>query len=269
MNIHPTAIIHPEAKLHPTVKVGAYAVIEGPAVIGEDCVISPHAILTSEVVMGPRNVIGHGALIGGDPQDLAFKTEVKSRVVIGEDNRIREYATIHRGTAEGSETVVGNHCYLMAGAHLAHNVRIGNHVILANNVLVAGYVTIEDHVFVGGGSVFHQFIRVGAYAICQGLSGYGKDLPPYVIGARVNGVAGLNVIGLRRNGFNAEQRAEAKRAFDLLYRSGHNTKQAIEAAALENWTEVGERFWEFARTAKKKGLCDWLGSRGGAIQTDD
>jgi UDP-N-acetylglucosamine acyltransferase len=157
----------------------------------------------------------------------------------------------------------------MAGAHLGHNARIGDHVILANNVLVAGHATIGDYVFAGGGAVFHQFIRVGAYAICQGISGFGKDLPPYVIGADVNGVAGLNVIGLRRNGFNGEQRAEAKRAFDLLYRCGHNTKQAIEAAALESWTEVGERFWEFARTAKKKGLCDWLGSRRGANQTDE
>jgi UDP-N-acetylglucosamine acyltransferase len=263
VNIHPTAVIHPQAQIHPSVQVGAYAVIEGPAIIGEDCVISPHAILSSEVVLGPRNVIGHGALIGGDPQDLAFRRDVKSRVVIGEGNRIREYATIHRGTAEGSETVVGNHCYLMAGAHLAHNVRLGDHVILANNVLVAGYVTIEDRVFVGGGSVFHQHIRVGAYAICQGLSGFGKDIPPYVIAARINGVAGLNVVGLRRNGFNAEQRAEIKRAFDLLYRRGLNTKQAIEAAALENWTGIGERFWTFVGAAKKKGLCDWLGSRGG------
>jgi UDP-N-acetylglucosamine acyltransferase len=263
VNIHPTAVIHPEAKIHPSVTVGPYAVIEGPAVIAEGCVISAHAIITGEVQMGPRNTIGHGALIGGDPQDLAFKPEVKSRVVIGEGNRIREYVTIHRGTAEGSETVVGSHCYLMAGAHLAHNVRLEDYVILANNALLGGYVTIGERVFVGGGAVFHQFIRVGAYAICQGISGFGKDLPPYVIGADVNGVAGLNVVGLRRAGFNPEQRAEVKRAFDILYRRGHNTKQALAAAELETWTDVGRRFWDFVGSAKKKGLCDWLGSRKG------
>jgi UDP-N-acetylglucosamine acyltransferase len=109
VNIHPTAVIHPKADLHPSVKVGPYAVIEGPATIGEDCVISAHAIITGDVVMGPRNTIGHGALIGGDPQDLAFKPDVSSRVRIGEGNRIREYVTIHRGTAPESETVVENH----------------------------------------------------------------------------------------------------------------------------------------------------------------
>lgn len=257
--IHPTAVIHPEAQLHPTVTVGPYAVIEGPAVIGEGCAIAAHAIIGGHVTMGPRNSIGYGAVVGGDPQDFAFNPSVNSRVVIGEGNKIREYVTIHRGTAEGTETVIGNQCFLMVGAHLAHNVRLGNNVILANNVLLGGHVQIADRVFVGGASVFHQFIRVGSYVICQGNSGFSKDIPPFVLAAGRNQVAGLNVIGLRRSGFNAEQRAEIKRAFDLLYRSGRNTSQAVAAAAEQSWPVAGV-FWDFVAAAKKKGICAWVGS---------
>lgn len=259
--IHPTAIIHPDAQIAANVAIGPYAVIEGAAVIGEGCVIQAHAIIGAHVVMGKNNAIGHGALIGGDPQDFAFKPEVRSRVVIGDHNRIREYATLHRGTVEGSDTVVGDHCFLMAGAHLAHNVCLGNHVVLANNVLLGGYVQMGDRVFAGGGAVFHQFVRVGEYTICQGRSGFGKDIPPFVIAAERNGIAGLNIIGLRRSGFDAAQRGEIKRAFDLLYRSGRNVAQAQEAARAESWSEPGRRFWEFVATAKKRGLCAWLGAR--------
>lgn len=262
--IHPTAIIHPEAKLAADVTVGPYAVIEGAAVIGDGCTIAAHAIIGAHVVMGRENTIGHGALVGGDPQDFAFKPEVRSRVVIGNNNRIREYVTIHRGTTDDSETVVGDHCYLMAGAHLAHNVRMGSHVILANNVLLGGHVEVGDRVFVGGGCVFHQHIRVGHNAICQGASGFGKDIPPFVIGAEINGVAGLNVIGLRRSGFTSEQRAEIKRAFNLLYRSGKNVSQAIEAADALEWDAPGRAFWEFVKGAKKRGLVALLKSAGSA-----
>ena len=266
--IYPTAIIHSQARLHPSVSVGPYAVIEGAAVIGEGCTISAHAIIGAHVVMGKNNAIGHGAIIGGEPQDFAFKPEVQSRVVIGDGNRIREYVTIHRGTTEGSETVIGDGCFLMVGAHLGHNVHLGNHVILANNVLLAGHVHIGHRVFVGGGSVFHQFVRVGDHAICQGLSAFGKDVPPYTLAAERNGVSGLNVVGLRRNGFTAPQRAEIKRAFDLLYRSGKNTTQALEASQSEEWTEVGRAFWDFIAGAKKRGLCNLLATRRGGGEVE-
>ena len=265
--IHPTAVIHPEAQLHPTVSVGPFAVIEGPAVIGEGCTIAAHAIIGGHVTMGARNSIGYGAIVGGDPQDFAFDPSVVSRVVIGDGNRIREYATIHRGTAPGSETVVGNNCFLMVGAHLAHNVRLGDNVVLANNVLVGGHVQIGDRVFVGGGTVFHQHIRVGNNAICQGLSGFSKDIPPFLVGAGVNAVAGLNIIGLRRSGIDAAQRAEIKRAFNLLYRSDMNTSQAVAAAKEQQWT-VAQAFWEFVEAAKKKGICP-LESGGGRQKSGD
>jgi UDP-N-acetylglucosamine acyltransferase len=265
--LHPTAIIHPDAQLGAGVTVGPYAVIEGAATIGDGCTIQAHAIIGAHVRMGRGNTIGYGAIVGGDPQDYAFRSETRSELVIGDDNRIREYVTIHRGTAEGSATIVGDRCFLMAGAHLAHNVRLGSDVILANNALLAGHVVVEDRVFVGGGCVFHQNMRIGRLAMCQGLSGFGKDIPPYTIAGRINGIAGLNVVGMRRAGLDAAARAEIKAAFALLYRSGLNVSQALAASAERAWGTAARAFWDFVAAAKKRGLCDFLATRdGGAFQ---
>jgi UDP-N-acetylglucosamine acyltransferase len=211
--------------------------------------------------MGKNNVIGYGAVIGGDPQDFAFQPAVKSEVRIGDGNKIREYCTIHRGTTEGSVTVVGHGCFLMAGAHLAHNCQLGDHVVIANNCLLAGHVTVGDRVFLGGGSVFHQHVRIGRLAMCQGLSAIGKDIPPFTTAADVNGIAGMNIVGLRRAGLSSGQRAEIKAAYSLLYRSGLNTTQALAAAAEREWGAEARIFWDFIAGAKKRGCCDLLASR--------
>ncbi|MEQ1861628.1 MAG: acyl-ACP--UDP-N-acetylglucosamine O-acyltransferase [Chthoniobacteraceae bacterium] len=261
--IHSTAIIHPDAQLGADVTVGPFAIVEGAARIGNRCTIQAHAVVTAHVTMGDDNLIGYGAIIGGDPQDLAFRPAVRSEVRIGSGNKIREYATIHRGTSEGSATIVGDHCFLMAGAHLAHNVEIADHVILANNVLLAGYVQVGERVFLGGGCVVHQHMRIGRLAICQGGSAFSKNVPPYAMGTGLNIVAGLNVIGLRRAGFTAVQRAEIKEAFDLLYRSGLNVTQALAAAADRVWAEEGRAFWDFVAGAKKRGIISLLAKRGG------
>ncbi len=268
MSIHPTAVIDPKANLGTGITVGPLAVIEAGAVLGDGCTVHAHAFVGSHVTMGKNCTVGHGAVLGGDPQDFAFKPQVRSRVVIGDGTKIHECVTIHRGTVDGSETVVGESCFLMGGAHLAHNVRLGSGVIIANNALLAGHVHVADRVFIGGGCVFHQHIRIGRLAICQGASAFSKDIPPFVIAAERNGVAGLNVVGLRRAGLGAEERAEIKRAFALLYRSGKNATQAIAAARAEKWNEVGREFWDFASAAKKKGLCDWLGGRRGRTEED-
>lgn len=267
--LHPTAVIHPDAQLGTNVTVGAYAVIEGAAQIGDSCTIQAHAVIGAHVRMGRGNTIGYGAIVGGDPQDFAFRSETRSEVVIGDANRIREYVTIHRGTSEGSATVVGDRCFLMAGAHLAHNVRLGNEVVLANNALLGGHVIVEDRVFVGGGCVFHQHMRIGRLAMCQGLSGFGKDIPPYTIAGERNGVAGLNVVGLRRAGIDACERAEIKAAFALLYRSGLNVSQALAASTERKWGTAAQAFWDFVAGAKKRGLCDLLASRGGHGGVDE
>lgn len=260
--IHPTAVIHPDARLGAGVEVGPFAAIEGAAQIGDRCIIQAHAIIGAHVVIGPENTIGYGAVVGGDPQDLAFKPEVESRVRIGARNRIREYCTLHRGTTPGSETVVGDDCFLMAGTHLGHNVRLGNRVIIANNVLLAGHVIVEDNVFLGGGGVFHQHIRVGRLAVTQGGSRFSKDIPPFVMAAGRNQAIGLNVIGLRRAGLSPEQRREVKAAFDLLYRRGLNTSQAFAAAGERTWGAEARAFFDFVAGAKKRGYCAL--SRGAA-----
>jgi UDP-N-acetylglucosamine acyltransferase len=269
--IHPTAIIDPEARLGSQVAVGPHAVIEGPAQIGDGCEIQAHAVITGRVIMGDKNVIGYGAVIGGEPQDFAFRPEVCSAVHIGDGNRIREYCTIHRGSKENTATVVGDGCYLMAGAHLAHNVRLGSRVVIANNSLLGGYVQVEDGVFIGGGCIFHQFMRVGRLAICQGGGKFGKDIPPYSMAAERNRVAGLNIVGLRRAGYSPEQRAEIKEAFALLYRRGLNVTQALAAARERAWGPEAQAFFDFLGEGKKRGFCGFLSSRknkGGAVDAD-
>ena len=261
--IHPTAVIHPDALLGASVSVGPFAVIEGGARIGEGCEIQAHAIITEHVEMGRNNVIGYGAIIGAEPQDLAFRPQVCSTVRIGDGNKIREYCTIHRGTTESSSTTVGHGCFLMAGAHLAHNVAVADRVIIANNALLGGYVQVGDAVFIGGGCVFHQHTRIGRLAICQGRSGFGKDIPPFTTAAERNGIAGLNVIGLRRAGFPASTRTEIKSAFNLLYRSGLNITQALAAAKEQAWGAEAEEFFGFVAAAKNRGVCDFLPARSG------
>jgi UDP-N-acetylglucosamine acyltransferase len=261
--IHSTAVIHPDAVLGQNVKIGPYAVIEGAAKIGDECEIQAHAVIGAHVEMGRANLIGYGAIIGGDPQDFAFKPHIQSLVRIGDGNRIREYCTIHRGTTQHSITSVGSNCFLMAGAHLGHNVALGDHVIIANNSLLGGHVQVAERVFIGGGCVFHQHMCVGRLAICQGGSAFSKDIPPFTMAAERNGVAGLNVVGLRRAGLTAPQRAEIKEAFALLYRSGMNTTQALVAAGARSWGLEARAFFDFVAAAKKRGICDLLATRDG------
>lgn len=265
--IHPTAIVHPKAELGREVTIGPHAIVEGAARIGDRCTIQAHAVIGENVEIGEDNLIGYGSIIGSEPQDLSFRPDTQSHVRIGHRNKIREYVTIHRGSVQDSATVVGDGCYLMTGAHLAHNVQIGNHAIIANNSLLGGYVQAGDRVFIGGGCVFHQYIRIGRLAICQGGSAFSKDVPPFVTAAERNSVAGLNAIGLRRAGFTAAQRAEIKAAFDLLFRSGLNVSQAIASAAEQVWGEEGREFWEFVSAAKKRGLVAPLSSRIRSAQT--
>jgi UDP-N-acetylglucosamine acyltransferase len=253
--IHPTAVIDPAAELASDVKIGAYVSLEGPVQIGAGCEIQAHAVLTGRVRIGTGNRIGYGAVIGGWPQDLAFDPATESGVEIGQGNVIREHCTIHRGTASGTNTVVGNGCYLMAGSHLGHNARVGDRAVLANNVLLGGYVELGERVFIGGGSVFHQFVRVGRGVMVQGLSALSKDVPPFTMAAEHNTVFGLNVVGLRRSGFTAAERAEIKAAFKLLYASGLNVTQALAAARERTWGVHAAHFFDFAAAATRRGLC--------------
>ena len=255
MKIHPTAIVEPGAQLADDVVIGPYVCIGSEVEIGARTVVQSHSVIEGIVRLGAENVIGHGAMIGGWPQDLSFNPETRSGIEIGVRNVIREHVTIHRGTTADSVTRLGNDNFLMAGAHIGHNCTVGDKVIIANNCLLGGYVTVEDGAFLGGGSVFHQFVRVGRLAITQGNSGFGKDIPPFVIAAGVNKVVGANVVGLRRAGFSAGDRAEIQAAFRLLYESGMNVSQALAGARAQTWRGPAKEFFDLVASAKRRGIC--------------
>jgi len=255
--IHPTAIVDPATQICGDVEIGPFSVIGPQAVIGEKTIVQSHVVIEGEVKIGTGNFIGHGAVIGAPPQDVSFSPERKTKVEIGNDNVIREYCTIHRGSPEGSATKIGDKNFLMAGAHVGHNCAIGNNVVIANNCLLAGHVRVDDQAFLGGGSTFHQHMHVGRLVMVQGSSAFGKDLPPFVIAAERNSVFGVNVVGLRRAGFSAKDRDEIKAAFKLVYLNGLNVGQALEKAATMKFGAPAREFIDFVANAKKRGICPY------------
>jgi UDP-N-acetylglucosamine acyltransferase len=257
VTIHPTAIVDPAAKIGNGAEIGPYSVIGAEVKIGEKTVVQSHVVIEGDVTIGNGNFIGHGAIIGGAPQDLGYSPERKTKIDIGNDNVIREHCTIHRGSAEGSATRIGDKNFLMAGAHVGHNCEIGSNVIIANNCLLGGHVRVDDGAFLGGGCVFHQFMHVGRLAIAQGGSAFSKDIPPFVIAAERNYVFGLNVVGLRRDGLSAQERDEIKAAFKLLYASGLNISQALEKGSSMKLGGPAREFFDFVANAKKRGICPY------------
>jgi UDP-N-acetylglucosamine acyltransferase len=254
MKIHPTASVSARAELAGDVEVGPHAIIGDGVTLGAGCVVQAHAVLEGRTTLGAGNFIGYGAIIGATPQDFAFRDSVSSEVRVGDRNTFREYVTIHRGTKEGSATVVGNECYLMVGSHLGHNVKLGNNVVVANNCLLAGYVEIGSGAVLGGGTVFHQFLRIGPLAMVRGGTRFGKDIPPYVSADGENLLSGINAVGLRRAGFTPEVRMEIKRAFKLVYWSGINVTQALERAKDFIWAAEAQLFFDFIGSSKR-GVC--------------
>jgi UDP-N-acetylglucosamine acyltransferase len=262
LKIHPTALVDPHAQIGADVEIGPFSAIGPQAVIGDRTIVQSHVVIEGNVAIGTGNFVGHGAIIGAPPQDLSFSLERKTKVEIGNDNVIREYCTIHRGSPEGSVTKIGDNNFLMVGTHVGHNCEIGNNVVIANNCLLAGHVRVDDGAFLGGGSTFHQHMHVGRLVMVQGSSAFGKDLPPFVIAAERNYVVGLNVVGLRRAGFSVCDRDQLKAAFKLLYTSGLNISQALEKAETMNFGAPAREFFEFVAGAKKRGICPF--KRGGA-----
>ena len=253
--IHPTAIVHPQATVDPTAEIGPYVIIDGPARIGPGVRLEGHAQLLGEVELGENCVVGHGAVLGGLPPDLGFNPDTPSSVVIGPRTTIREHVTIHRGSKEGSITRVGSDNFLMVGCHLAHDVQLGSHNIIANAALLAGHVEVGSRTFIGGGAVFHQFLRIGDSCVIQGNGSFSKDIPHYCGAQRINRITGLNVIGLRRQGFTNQERAELKTLFDMLFRSGLNLSQAITKARQQSWSPRAARLLEFVEAPSRKGVC--------------
>jgi len=255
LKIHPTAIVDPTSQIGSDVVIGPYAQIGAHVTIGARSAIASHVVVEAHVRIGPDNVVDHAAIIGTAPQDFSYSADRTTYVEIGSENVIREHCTIHRGSADGSATKIGNKNFLMAGAHVGHNCEIGSDVIIANNCLLGGHVRVFDAAFLGGGCVFHQHIHVGRLAITQGASAFSKDIPPFVIAAERNYVFGLNIVGLRRAGLSAEDREEIKAAFKLVYGSGMNISQAIEKSQTTRFGKFAREFLDFVAAAKKRGIC--------------
>lgn len=237
MAIHPSAVVDPKAELDSSVEVGPYAVIEAGVCVGADTRILPHAVISGPTKIGERNLIGSFATVGGAPQDLSYKGE-PTELIIGDDNQIREYASIHRGTPHGEgKTIIGNSNLLMAYTHIAHDCILGNNIILANVATLAGHVEVGNRASIGGLVAIHQFCRIGELSYVGGLSGIGLDVPPYVILAGTRNrtrISGINKIGLKRNGFSRETISALDEAFKIIFRSPNLLlKDALELAKKE------------------------------------
>jgi len=231
--IHPSAVVDPKADLAADVVVGPFCFVEAGAVIGNGSVLDSHVTVKGNTTLGARNFIGQGAIIGGDPQDRKYKGE-PTYAVIGDDNHIREYVTIHRATGEGKTTRVGNRVFLMAFVHLGHNVTIEDDVTIANGSGVSGHVTIERLATVSGMTGIHQWVRIGKVAMVGGMSRIVRDVPPYML---VEGmeqqVHDINAVGLRRIGVSQESRLALHKACKLLFKSQLGLTHAIEVVRRE------------------------------------
>lgn len=215
--IHPTAIIDPTAELGEDVQVGPFVVIDGPCRVGPGCVLKAGAQLLGQVTMGANNTVHSYAVIGDTPQHLKY-TGDPSAVEIGDGNVFREHVTVHRAVTKDGVTRIGNHNYLMASSHVAHDCVLGNNCIFANASVLGGHCVIADGVCMSGHSALHQFCRVGRLAMISGVSASTKDVPPFMINQRINVVCGVNVIGMRRGGVSALAIEAVRKAYHVLYR---------------------------------------------------
>jgi UDP-N-acetylglucosamine acyltransferase len=251
--IHPTAIVGPEADVHPSASIGAYVVIEGPVHVGADTRVMAHAMLRGDTAIGERNVVHPGAILGGEPQDLAYIPS-ETFLRIGDDNVFREHVTVHRGTVAGSATVIGNGNYLMQNAHVAHNCVIGATTIIAGGALLAGHVIVDDRAFVSGNCVVHQHVRIGRHALLRGLARTSRDVPPFCIVDGTHTVRGVNTTGLRRAGFEPARIMAIRRAVRELFGRPTHLGRALERVEAGTSTDDVRELIAFIR-ASKRGVC--------------
>jgi len=251
--IHPTAVVERGAELAPDVRVGPYSVI-GPEVrVDAGTEIGAHVVLEGRVRVGARCRVGHGAIIGGVPQDLKFREGTPVGVTPGDDTVIREYVTIHRATHEGHDTTVGRHCLIMGSSHVAHDCVLGDHIILINYAGLTGHITVEDRVTVGGLTGVHPFSKIGTYAYIGGCSKVTQDVPPFMMVDGAPAVArAVNLVGMRRGGIDAASRLKMKAAFRLLYRAGIAPGSAIKDVRRElGGHPLVDRLVEFVESSKR------------------
>jgi UDP-N-acetylglucosamine acyltransferase len=251
--VHPTAIVHPEARLAPGVAVGPYSLVGAGVAVGEGSWIGPHVVIEGRTRIGRANRIFQFASIGAPPQDKKYDGE-DTAVEIGDGNTIREYVTINRGTTrDAGVTRVGDHNWIMAYVHFAHDCQVGSHAIFANACELAGHVYVGDWAILGATTLVHQFVHIGAHSF-TGMGTYlPQDLPPYVMAAgNMAKPYGINSEGLRRRGFSADTIARIKRAYRTLYRAGLSLEDAKRELATQSAAcpEVGALLEFLARTRR-------------------
>ena len=252
--VAPTARVHPDASIGPGARIGEFCVIEADVAIGAQCVFEPYVYVKRWTILGERNEISAGTVLGTDPLDRGFTGE-RSYLRIGNDNQIREHYTISRGTAPESVTEIGDGNYIMTSGHIAHNCVVGSHIVIASCALIAGYVEIEDQAFISGGVVVHQFSKIGRLAMIGGNSRVNLDVPPFFLYTEFNARPnGLNVVGLKRAGFSAEDIAALKLAYRILYRSGLKLKDALARIESELGTEHTRHLVKFIQSSER-GIC--------------
>jgi len=231
--IHPTAIIHPKAQLGTNCEVGPYCVIGEHVTLGEGCRLYSHVVVDGHTKLGKRNEIFPFASIGLRTQDLKWKGGV-TRTEIGDANTFREYVTIHSATGDGEVTIVGSDNHILAYCHLAHNVRLGNHIIMSNVATLAGHVTVEDDAVIGGLAAVHQFCRIGRRAMIGGCSKVVQDVPPFMMAdGNPAETRTINKVGLERGGISEEAQSALKLCYKLLFREGLTISNALGRIELE------------------------------------
>ena len=258
IQIHPTAVVDPSAELAEDVEIGPGCVVGPHVKIGTGCRLVAQCYIDGYTTLGRNNTIYPGVCIGTPPQDKSFEPGTVSYVVVGHDNIFREGVTIHSGTKPDTSTEIGNECFLMANAHVGHNSQVHDRVVMANGSVLGGYVSLGEGCFISGLCAIHQFCRVGRYAMLSGLSGTSKDLPPFMISDGRNGaVRGVNIVALRRNGFSKSTISAIRKVYDIFFRQGFNTRNAIEQiqARVDRLPEVDE-FIDFVLTSKRGTLSN-------------
>jgi len=226
-SVHPTAIIHPEARIGDGCEIGPYCVIGQHVELGPGCRLHSHVVIDGHTVLGKENEIFPFASIGLKTQDLKWKGGV-TRTRIGDSNTFREYVTIHSATGDGEETVVGSRNHILAYCHIAHNVILGDHVIMSNVATLAGHVTVGDHAVIGGLAAIHQFCRIGKMSIIGGCSKVVQDVPPFMMAdGNPAQTRTINKVGLERRGVSDEAQAALKQSYRILFREGLTITNAL------------------------------------------
>jgi UDP-N-acetylglucosamine acyltransferase len=239
--IHPTAIVDPTAEIDESVEIGPYTIVQKNVIIGQGTRIGPHVVIGEGTQIGQRCQIYQFASVGEAPQALAYRGE-KTFLILGDQNIVREFVTLNRGTAGGGgKTVIGNQNLFMAYSHVAHDCQLGNQVILANGATLAGHITIEDHAVIGGLSAIHQFCRIGTHAFISGMTGITLDVPPYMLasGSRAR-LFGLNTVGLKRFHFSEASVKALKKAYRIIFRSGLTLEKAVKQVKEDGISQLPE-----------------------------